>query len=189
MWPMIGGCHYAMECDKYKTGYGNCEQLKSKSNYDLSKIVLNRKKKYLPKGMKVVGISHWLSSEAKKSALFKDFDIRTISNNIDTKEFFPVNKEIAKERLGIKTNKKIILVGSTSLKDFYKGFSKYLEAIRFLDGNKYYLCFFGNIDKKTVDSLGFEYKVLDTLMRIYFIKVSLELCKCICSSKFNGCFW
>ena len=158
MWPMTGGCHYAMECDKYKTGCGNCEQLNSHSSYDLSKFILNRKKKYLPKDMKIVGISHWLSDEAKKSELFKDYDVRTISNNIDSKEFFPVDKDIARKILGIKSSKKIILVGSTSLQDFYKGFSKYLEAIMQLDKEKYFLCFFGNVDKNVVSDLGFEYK-------------------------------
>ncbi len=158
MWPMTGGCHYAMECKKYKTGCGNCEQLNSSSSYDFSKYILNRKKKYLPKSMKIVGISNWLSDKARQSELFKNFDVRTIANNIDTKEFFPVDKKITKEILGIKTDKKIILVGSTSLKDFYKGFSKYLEAIELLDNEKYFLCFFGNIDKDIVDSLGFEYK-------------------------------
>jgi len=155
---MTGGCHYAMECDKYKTGCGNCEQLNSHSSYDLSKFILNRKKKYLPKDMKIVGISHWLSDEAKKSELFKDYDVRTISNNIDSKEFFPVDKDIARKILGIKSSKKIILVGSTNLKDFYKGFDKYLEAIKQLDKEKYFLCFFGNVDKNVVSDLGFEYK-------------------------------
>ncbi|MCK4842956.1 MAG: glycosyltransferase family 4 protein [Methylococcales bacterium] len=158
MWPMTGGCHYAMECVKYKIGCGSCEQLNRNSNYDLSKFILNRKKKYLPKIMKIVGISNWLSQKAKESLLFKDFDIRIISNNIDTKAFFPLEKKIAKDILGIKTDKKIILLGSAILKDFYKGLGKYLEAINLLDNNKYFLCFFGNVDKSIGDNLGFEYK-------------------------------
>lgn len=158
MWPMTGGCHYVMECVKYKSGCGNCEQLNSNSSYDLSKFILNRKKKYLPKSMKIVGISHWIRDKAKESELFKEFDVRTISNNIDTKEFFPIDKDIAKKILGIQTNKKIILVGSTSLKDFYKGFSKYLDAIKLLDKEKYFLCFFGNVNQNIVNNLRFEYK-------------------------------
>ena len=158
MWPLTGGCHYSMECEKYKTGCGNCEQLRSSSSYDLSKFVLNRKKKYLPKNMKLVGISNWLSERAKESELFKEFDIRTISNNIDTSEFFSIDKKIARDILGIKTQKKIVLVGSTSLKDFYKGFVKFQEAVKELDKSKYFLCFFGNVDKNVAEELGFEYK-------------------------------
>lgn len=158
MWPFTGGCHYSLNCDKYKIGCGNCPQLNSNKSFDLSRWVLNRKKKYLPKSMKIVGISHWLSDEAKKSELFRDFDVKTISNNINSNDFFAIDKNIAKEILGIKTNKKIILAGSTSLKDFYKGFDKYLDAIGQLDKDKYFLCFFGNLDKSVVEKLGFEYK-------------------------------
>lgn len=158
MWPMTGGCHYSMECEKYKTGCGSCEQLQSNRNYDLSKIILNRKMKYLPKNMKLVGISHWLGDKAKESELFRDFDVRIISNNIDTQEFIPVVKQVARDALGLKTDKKIILCGSTSLKDFYKGFSKYTEALEKLDKEKYFLCFFGNVDKHVADRLSFEYK-------------------------------
>jgi glycosyltransferase involved in cell wall biosynthesis len=158
MWPLTGGCHYSMECEKFKTGCGNCEQLRSSSSYDLSKFVLNRKKKYLPKNMKLVGISNWLSERAKESELFKEFDIRTISNNIDTSEFFSIDKKIARDILGIKTQKKIVLVGSTSLKDFYKGFGKFQEAVKELDKSKYFLCFFGNVDKNVAEELDFEYK-------------------------------
>lgn len=158
MWPMTGGCHYSMECEKYTTGCGNCGQLQSNSSYDLSRFVLNRKNKYLPKTMKLVGISHWLSEKAKESELFKEFDVQTISNNIDTSEFFPIDKKVARDNLGIKTQKKIVLVGSTGLKDFYKGFVKFQEAVKGLDKNKYFLCFFGDLDKNVAAGLGFEYK-------------------------------
>ena len=158
MWPMTGGCHYSLECDQYKTGCGNCKQLNSNRNYDLSKFVLNRKKKYLPKNIKIVGISQWLSDEAKKSELFKNFDVRTISNNIEIKEFFPIKKNKAKEILGIKTNKQIILCGAGNLKDFYKGFSKFIEAIQLLSKDKYFLCFFGNMNKSIIEPHGFEFK-------------------------------
>lgn len=163
MWPMTGGCHYSMGCERYKIGCGNCEQLNSQSSYDLSSYILNRKKKYLPKSTKIVGISHWLSDVATESELFRNFDIRTISNNIDTKEFSPIEKETAKKILGIKTDKKIILVGSTSLKDLYKGFSKYIDSLKYLDKNEYFLCFFGNSDNECIKKLGFDYKIFGYL--------------------------
>jgi len=61
-------------------------------------------------------------------------------------------------RKGIKTDKKIILAGAQSLKGFYKGFDKFIEAINLLDKDKYFLCFFGNLDKSVAESLEFEYK-------------------------------
>lgn len=157
MWPMTGGCHYSMECEKFKTGCGGCPQLNSRVGLDLSRLVLSRKRKYLEKNIKLVGISDWLTNQARESMLFNQFNLRTIHNNINTAEFFPVERVEARRILGIKTNKQIILAGSTNIKDYYKGFSKYLEALKLLNKNHYYLCFFGGFDKALADSIGFEY--------------------------------
>ena len=158
MWPMTGGCHYSMDCDNYKIGCGHCKQLNSKRELDLSKYILKRKKKYFPKHMKLVGISSWLSDKAKEAEVFRGYDVKTIKNNIDTKVFFVIDKKLAREALGIKTTKKIILCGAADLNDFYKGFNKFLEALDQLKRSKYFLCFFGKLDKNIIDNLGFEYK-------------------------------
>lgn len=158
MWPMTGGCHYSMECENYKMGCGNCEQLNSKKKYDLSRWVLNRKIKYYPKEMKIVGISTWISEKARESRVFRGFDIKTIHNCIDCEEFFPVNKAAAREILGIATNKKIILTGAQHIEDTFKGFGKYLEVVKNLNTDKYFLSFFGKFDIDTIKDLGFKCK-------------------------------
>jgi glycosyltransferase involved in cell wall biosynthesis len=146
MWPMTGGCHYAMSCENYKTGCGHCKQLHSKNSFDLSKIVVYLKTKSYPKSMKCVGISSWMSQTASESYLFKDCDIRTIHNNINTGDFFPVNKETAKRILGIATGKKIVLAGAQNIGAFYKGFDHFLTAVKTLDRGQYHLVFFGKAD-------------------------------------------
>ena len=163
MWPFTGGCHYSMQCDGYKYNCHYCSQLHAKGRYNLASFILERKKKYFPKKMKIVGISKWLSSEAMTSSVFKGFDIQTISNNIDRKIFSPVNKAAARELLGIFTHKKILLCGAIRLNDFYKGFEYYIEALKKLDKDKYLLVFFGNFESRTVETLGFEYLELGFL--------------------------
>jgi glycosyltransferase involved in cell wall biosynthesis len=157
MWPMTGGCHYTMGCDKYMQACGQCAHLGSNSERDLSRFVHNRKARLLPKSIKLVGISEWLSDQARKSGLFRDFDVRTISNNVDCSEFFPLDKAIARQLLGLNTSKKIVLCGSTNANDPYKGFGKYLEALDHLDPEEYHLCFFGKLDTKIANALRFEY--------------------------------
>lgn len=156
MWPFTGGCHVSMNCERYKTGCGQCVQLGSNKKNDLSRYILNRKKRYYPKNIKVVGISNWISNEAKESIIFSEHDIRTIFNNIDCGDFIPIEKSVAKEVLGLRTEKQIVLAGGIDLKAAYKGFDKYLQAIGLLDKNRHFLAFFGNND--LVESLGFEYK-------------------------------
>lgn len=153
MWPMTGGCHYSIECERYLSACGKCPQLGSQQNYDLSKFVLNRKKKYIPKTTKLIGISHWLSECARKSTLFKGFDIRTIHNNVNTQDFFPIQKSLARQILGLPDNQPIILAGAQRINIFYKGFDLYLEAINSLSFNPLFV-FFGNLNLEAISSLN-----------------------------------
>ena len=123
--------------------------------------------------MKIVGISHWLSECAERSFLFKDFDIRTIHNNVNTNDFSPIEKNMARDILSLPKNKKIILAGAQNLKDFYKGFDRYLEAIQQLkDKDNLFLLFFGNMDENIIKQSGFEYKSLGFLHDIISLRLA-----------------
>lgn len=163
MWPMTGGCHYAMECERFKLGCGKCPQLGSEVTEDLSKKVIDRKIKYIPKSVKIIGISTWLSEMAKDSYIFKNFDIRTISNGVNTSQFIRFDKGEARSKLGIITNKKIVLFGSAKLKDYYKGVDKFLESLQFLDKSQIHLAFFGKVDNRFLKGLNFDYSNLGYL--------------------------
>ena len=132
MWPLTGGCHVgsAFGCELYKSGCGSCPQLKSQKNWDLSRLVVLNKRASLPKQLQVVGISRWLSECASQSCVFEGFSVRTISNNIDTQEFFPIDSQMAREILGIPKSQKLVLVGADTLTSFYKGFDLFLDAMR-----------------------------------------------------------
>jgi glycosyltransferase involved in cell wall biosynthesis len=163
MWPFTGGCHYAFDCAGYEAACGNCPQLGSSIKYDLSRVIWKRKRRYFPNNIAVVGLSKWLSSEAKKSSLFKDNDVLTIPNCIDTEEFSPVDKLSARDALGIHTTKCVVLVGANNLEEFYKGFDKFRESLEFLEKSKYLLCFFGRFSGEGIADCGFEWRSLGYL--------------------------
>jgi glycosyltransferase involved in cell wall biosynthesis len=115
MWPMTGGCHLAMECQGYKTSCGYCPQLGSKSRFDLSWYILKRKKRYYPKKLNLIAVSKWLAECAYSSDLFKGSDVRIIHNGIDTQAFFPIDREIARDLIGLPKHRKIVLVGAMNI--------------------------------------------------------------------------
>jgi glycosyltransferase involved in cell wall biosynthesis len=162
MWPMTGGCHYSNECKGYENRCGHCPKLNSNSGYDLSRYVLNRKKQYYTRNMTFVAISRWLKECAKNSYLLSEYDIKVIPNAVDTKDFFPIKKNTARKKLGLPHDKKIILLGATSIHDKYKGFDKFQSSINYLGGN-YLFVFFGNINNEVLDLLDIEYKSLGFL--------------------------
>jgi len=163
MWPLTGGCHYAMDCEQYRTGCGKCPQLGSQSKYDLSRLVVSNKRRYLNKRMRLIGISEWLSSCAKDSFVFSGFKVDTIANNIDTNQFFPVNRTNAREILGLPSNKKIILVGANNITDFYKGYDLFVESIKSLDLSDIHIVIFGNTNMQVLEKLGAQHTSLGYL--------------------------
>ncbi len=163
MWPMTGGCHYTLGCERFTGRCGRCPQLGSHSEYDLSTLVQQRKRTYLPRQLWLVGISQWLAEQARASRVFAGRQVRVIANSIDTREFFPIDKPSARALLGIHTDKKLVLSGAISAKDPYKGFDRYLQALALLDPRHYHLCFFGHVDRSVVEALPFDYSDLGYL--------------------------
>jgi glycosyltransferase involved in cell wall biosynthesis len=163
MWPFTGGCHYAIDCDRYKVGCGKCPQLFSKNHYDLTKLVVANKRSALPKQLQVVGISEWLTDCALNSYVFQGHQIQTISNNIDTRQFLPFEARAAREALGLPQNKKILLIGAQNINDFYKGFDLFLSALGNLASRDMHIVTFGREPGNLLGSLGFGYTSLGFL--------------------------
>jgi len=189
MWPMSGGCHYALDCTRYRVGCGKCPQLGSTRLHDITRWTVKRKRKYYPAEMTLVGISEWLSSTARESLLFKDFYILTIYNNIDTGELFPVDKLTARAILGIKTEKKIILFSASRLSSPFKRFDIFADAVRRLDTGKYFLLLFGNIEKESaIKELGFEYKAFDFLYDLISLRLVYSACDVFVATSLSEAF-
>ena len=154
MWPLTGGCHYALGCDRYESGCGNCPQLASNSPWDLSRLVAANKRASLPANLRPIGISQWLSDCAARSRIFSGIPIDTISNNVDTREFFPVPPLLARQVLGIPTNARVILVAAQRLDLFYKGFELFFEALRSLRTADVHVLSFGEAGSAPADAFG-----------------------------------
>ncbi|CAG8998567.1 MAG: D-inositol-3-phosphate glycosyltransferase [Candidatus Celerinatantimonas neptuna] len=157
MWPITGGCHYALDCNRYVDGCGICPQLGSHFPFDLSYFLYKRKRKYFSKPIHVVGISKWMTDVAKKSNIFSKCSYETISNNINCGYFKFLDKDKSRYLLGINTTKKIVLCGATNVHDFYKGFPLFLESLKFLNPDEVFLFFFGKVDRKIIKNTGFEF--------------------------------
>jgi glycosyltransferase involved in cell wall biosynthesis len=163
MWPLTGGCHYSMDCDRYQLGCGYCPQLASNSNWDLTKLVVANKRASFPKKLQLVGISEWLSECARASMVFAGYPVQTITNNIDTKQFFPVSRELARQALGIPNDRKILLVGAQRVTDFYKGFDLFLNAAKHIARDDVHILSFGHDASKGLKGLGISFTDLGFL--------------------------
>jgi glycosyltransferase involved in cell wall biosynthesis len=156
MWPFTGGCHYSFGCEGYKRKCGNCPQLNSRSSRDLSNFVLHRKKRYYPEDIVLIAISNWQAECAMSSSIFSGKQITMIPNGVNHREFFPVDKSLAREALGLPKDKEIVLIGAQNIQDPYKGFPVFLQALECIEPAEKTIVLFGRSKGKRLEMKGFD---------------------------------
>lgn len=111
MWATTGHCSHAYDCERYKTGCGNCPYLDTYPalRTDNTKNLWRDKEAiYKKTNMTIVTPSKWLKNIVEKSVL-KDKDIKLIYNGIDTNIFKPGDKKSIRKKLKLPENHKIII--------------------------------------------------------------------------------
>jgi glycosyltransferase involved in cell wall biosynthesis len=158
MWAYTGGCHYDEECGRWRSTCGSCPVLGSTKENDLSRKVFQRKLKTyarLKGRLTIVGLSAWMAECAQESILLKDLRVVQLPNPIDTAVFKPVDRRVAKEILGLPTDKPLILFGAVNATaDPRKGFVHLSEALRSLPSGSVELAVFGASRPQQVPDLG-----------------------------------
>jgi glycosyltransferase involved in cell wall biosynthesis len=133
-WAFTGGCHVPFDCARYRQSCGACPVLGSSRERDLSRWTWNRKKRaWRDLNLTVVAPSRWLADCARSSSLFRDVRVEVIPNGIDTGAFQPMDKEQARNLLGLPKDRKIILFGGIrGTSDPNKGFHLLQPALQTL---------------------------------------------------------
>lgn len=130
MWYFTGICHYAGECEKYKTSCHDCPMLKQKVlGVDFAERVFKKKQKiYGNASVTFVGCSKWMQQVAETSSLTRGHQVVSIPNAINTSLFCPFDKMAARKKIGLPEDRKLILFGSQRIDDERKGFRYLVEA-------------------------------------------------------------
>jgi glycosyltransferase involved in cell wall biosynthesis len=168
MWAFTGGCHYNQDCQFYKKACGSCPQLDSQKERDLSRWVWQRKfKAWRDLDITVVSPSKWLADCARSSPLLQNNRIEVIPNGIDTNLYRPLNKQFARNVLGLPQDKRLILFGALSAtSDTRKGFHLLQPALKMLKnsypGEAIELVVFGASQPENPPDLSFKAHYLGT---------------------------
>lgn len=125
-------CHYTVAgCYKWQESCGNCPALKKYNKswfFDKTAEMLEDKKRLfgaIPR-LAVVGVSDWLTNEAKKAPVFQNAKvIERIYNWVDTKTFAPHETTALRQKLNLQDKKVILCVASGWTKD--KGLDTVLQ--------------------------------------------------------------
>jgi glycosyltransferase involved in cell wall biosynthesis len=153
----------------YTNSCGACPQLHSNKEKDLSRWIWQCKAKaWQNLNLTIVSPSHCLAKCAASSSLLKDSRIEVIPNGLDTKQYKPIQKSIARSIIGLPEDKQLVLFGAMSAtSDPRKGFNLLQSALQNLSqsgwGERVELVVFGASQPKNPTELDFKSHYLGRL--------------------------
>lgn len=142
MWAFTGGCHYPIDCTRYREHCGSCPQLGRSWPYDVSRINHELKRHaYARAPLTIVTPSQLLANACRQSSLLPHARIENIPTGIDLTAFSPRPRAEARRHFNLPEHGKIVLFGARGgLSDPRKGGEFGLEAVRRLS-NTQDVCF------------------------------------------------
>ncbi len=135
MWTFTGGCHYDDECGKYVSGCGNCPMFNSDKENDLSRRVFKRKQKAYQavESLLIAGTSSWLTNCARQSKMLEGVRIEQLPTGLDTTEFKPIEKSVARDIFNLPQDKKLVIFGAmNATSDTRKGYNYLRDALNLI---------------------------------------------------------
>ena len=158
IWPATAICHVTLGCRAFTTQCKHCRLLPGKgAERDLSTSIWQKKRRMVAEeNIYYVACSRWLESEAKRSALLKGQKITSIPNPIDTHIYKRGDKTAARQRLGLPTDRKMILFASQRVTNGNKGMDYLIEACRLITQGDFCVMILGGHAEEVVEQLPLE---------------------------------
>jgi glycosyltransferase involved in cell wall biosynthesis len=128
-----GGCHYSQGCEGF---LGDCRACPltggSAQMHDFWQI-----KRAALSGLRnlhVVCPSEWLARQARNSTLLGDRPVHMIPNALPVSRFVPHNRLVARQRLGLPLDRRLVLFGAEALDNRRKGGDLLRDSLALLAG-------------------------------------------------------
>lgn len=151
-WFYTGKCCFYTEanCFRWQNECGTCPQLRKDNPswlIDRTRKNLLDKKTWIQEipRLAVIGVSDWITNEAKKSILNSASIISRIYNWIDLEEFKPAENGKIRGSMGLVDD--FLIIGVASVWDERKGLSKFIELSHMIS-NKMKIVLIGKISKE-----------------------------------------
>ncbi|MBI4232784.1 glycosyltransferase family 4 protein [Candidatus Peregrinibacteria bacterium] len=133
MWPLTGHCAHSFDCQKWRTGCGNCPYLETypELKIDLTHHLWKKKRDLLAgSNFTIIAPSQWIAHKIKKSFL-QNKPMSVIYNGVDTDVFHQQHKMLARKQLGLPLHRLIVSsVAYMGIKNTWKGGRYLIEAIQ-----------------------------------------------------------
>ncbi len=127
-----GGCHYSEGCEGYKQECRDCPLLGDGSQIAHETWKAKRAAYAKIPNLHVICPSQWLADCARNSSLLGDRPVHMIPNALPVQRFKPTNRIIARQRLNLPLDRKLVVFGAESLSNLRKGGDILAESVSHL---------------------------------------------------------
>jgi glycosyltransferase involved in cell wall biosynthesis len=136
-WLLSGHCAHSLDCEKWKTGCGDCPYLSvyPAVHRDQTSFNWKRKRKILQRSsLYVAAPSQWLIDKVSNSILADAvLDMRLIPHGVDTSIFRPGDRRLARKKIGVAEDSMILVsVGNRLRSNEFKDFKTLHSAFEML---------------------------------------------------------
>jgi glycosyltransferase involved in cell wall biosynthesis len=130
MWAFSGADHYDNGSMRWADAYSRQSRPNQDKGMDLNSLIFRLKKLLLKTKIQIVAPSQWMAKCVSDSSLMADWPVEAIPYPIDANTWTPVDKQVARDLLGISERAPVVLVGAMGLgNDSRKGFDLFESAI------------------------------------------------------------
>jgi glycosyltransferase involved in cell wall biosynthesis len=129
-WAMTGHCIHPFSCQRWKTGCGQCPDLKTDFAIQRDTTALNFRLKrmaYRRSNFEILVASSWMENLVRQSPLMDGVPVHKVPFGLDLDFFKPGDQAAAKARLGIEPHR-LVLCFRSVVNDF-KGLQYVIEAL------------------------------------------------------------
>ncbi|MDD2340084.1 MAG: glycosyltransferase [Methanosarcina sp.] len=140
-WLLSGHCAHSFDCERWKTGCGNCPDLTIYPRILKDATAYNWERKnniFKQSRLFVVTPCQWLMDKVNESMLKPGvINSCVIPNGVNTKIFQPYSKKRAREELGLHSDEKIILFTANGIrKNIWKDYKTLKSSLSIISAHK-----------------------------------------------------
>ena len=141
-WLMSGHCAFGLDCERWKTGCGDCPDLTLFPAIKRDATATNWQRKRLILGNARVHVatpSQWMMDRVLESIIAPAaIDTRVIPNGVDTNVFTPGDRRAARNAIGVEQDARLLLVAANGLRfNVWKDYRLLRQALEILGAREW----------------------------------------------------
>ena len=129
MWAFCGAEHYS-QVDRWRSGYNKKNRPTYESGFDINRWTWLRKLNHWHKPIHIVSPSNWLANCVRESKLMNNWPVSVVPNLLNTDNWKPKDKNLARNTLNLPLNIPLIIFGTLGANNSYhKGYDLLMKTL------------------------------------------------------------